>query len=90
MTPFLCAVTAGHTDCACLLVEYGADIMAMDNQGRSCLHLAVESEQEEIVAFLLKKKGGCQLLKRHEPKQERTPLHCAAITGNVKVGGFAQ
>lgn len=85
LTPLLYAVTAGQFECTCMLVEYGADILTLDNNGRSCLHIAIENEHEDLVKFLLDKKPGKQLINKYEPGKESTPLHYAAITGNIKV-----
>lgn len=85
MTPFLCAVTAGRLECGRLLLEYGADISALDAHGRCCLHLAVENEQEQMVALLVQNRARSKLVNHSEPGKERTPLHYAAITSNTKV-----
>lgn len=85
MTPFLCAVTAGRLDCGRLLLEYGADVSALDARGRSCLHLAVENEQEEMIALLVQNKSRTKLVNLAEPEKERTPLHYAAMAANIKV-----
>jgi len=68
-----------------MLIEYGADIITLDNNGKSCLHLAIENEHEELVAFILDKKAGKQLINKCEPGKEWTPLHYAATSGNLKV-----
>lgn len=85
LTPFLYAIAAGHSACACMLVEYGADILQVDNNGKSCLHVAIENEREDLVAFILEKKAGKQLINKYEPGKEWTPLHYAAMAGNIKV-----
>ena len=49
MTPLLYAIAAGHTDCAKLLFEYGANIAARDKNQRGSIHLAVENEKSRNV-----------------------------------------
>ena len=83
MTPFLCAVAAGHTMCAKLLLEYGADITARDKYQRCCVHLAVENDKEEVLKMLLERPG---LGLTNVPDiHERTPLHYAALSTNIRV-----
>ena len=76
MTPFLCAVAAGHTNCAKLLLESGADIAARDKYQRCCVHLAVENDKADVCKMLLQRCGSglCNVPDVHE----RTALHYAA------------
>ena len=76
MTPFLCSVAAGHTNCAKLLLESGADIAARDKYQRCCIHLAVENDKADVLKMLLQRSGPglCNVPDMHE----RTALHYAA------------
>ena len=76
MTPFLCAVAAGHTSCAKLLLESGADIAARDKYQRCCVHLAVENDKADVLKMLLQRSGPglCNVPDIHE----RTALHYTA------------
>ena len=83
MTPFLCAVAAGQTDCTELLLEAGADITAREKFQRSCIHLAVEHEEEGVLKTLLQKSGSG--LANVPDVSERTALHYAASSSNIRV-----
>lgn len=85
MTPFLSAVAAGHTDCAKLLLESGVDVKPRDMRLRCCVHLAVENEKLETLTMVLSETGS-ELVNAGD-YVERTPLHYAAIVGDVKVRG---
>jgi ankyrin repeat protein len=52
LTPLLEAVKSGSIELVTLLVNY-ADLSACDSNGRNSLHLAVISQNENMVAFLL-------------------------------------
>lgn len=83
MTPFLCAVAAGHTNCAKLLLESGADIAARDKYQRCCVHLAVENDKGDVLKMLLQRSGPglCNVPDMHE----RTALHYAALSAKTGV-----
>ena len=83
MTPFLCAVAAGQTNCAKLLLESGADIAARDKYQRCCIHLAVENDKGGVLKMLLQRSGSglCNVPDMHE----RTALHYAASASNPGV-----
>lgn len=83
MTPLLCAVAAGHTNCAKLLFEYGANIAARDKNQRDSIHLAVENEKAEMLKMLLERSGS-QCINIPDI-QERTALHYAASSTKLKV-----
>ena len=50
---------------------------------RNCLHLAVKKEWEMVLKSLIKETG-TKLLNLPDD-EDRTPLHYAAVTTNVKV-----
>ena len=83
LTPFLSAVTVGHLSSVKFFLDSGSDIKAQDNILRSCLHIAVEAEDEEMLALLLQHSGS-ELLNMTD-KRERTPLHYAALSKECKV-----
>ena len=83
MTPFLCAVAAGHTDCAKMLLGSGAEIAARDKFQRCCIHLAVENDKEEVLKVLLEISGTG--LTNVPDVHERTALHYAALSTNTRV-----
>lgn len=76
MTPFLCSVAAGHTNCAKLLLESGADIAARDKYQRCCIHLAVENDKADVLKMLLQRSGPG--LGNVPDMHERAALHYAA------------
>ena len=83
MTPFLCAVAAGHTWCAKILLESGAEMTARDKYQRCCVHLAVENDKEDVLKMLLERNGPG--LTNVPDIRERTALHYAALSSNIRV-----
>ncbi len=83
MTPFLCAVAAGHTNCAKILLESGADLAARDKYQRCCIHLAVENNKEDALKMVLERSGPG--LVNIPDVHERTALHYAAVSTNTRV-----
>ena len=83
MTPFLCAVAAGHTNCVKMLLESGADIAARDKYQRCCVHLAVENDKEDVLKLLLDRCGSGII--NFPDVHERTALHYAASSTNTRV-----
>lgn len=83
MTPFLCAVATGHTNCAKMLLESGADIAVRDRYQRCCVHLAVQNEKEDVLKMLLQRSGSglCNVPDMHE----RTALHYAVLSSETGV-----
>ena len=83
MTPFLSAVAAGHTACAKLLLDSGANINSRDMHQRCCLHLAVENKKLDMLTMLLTETGN-ELVDVGD-HLDRTPLHYATLADDVKV-----
>ena len=83
MTPLLCAIAAGHTKCAKLLLEYGANIRARERNQRGGIHLAVEYDREEMLKMLLERSGS-QCINIPDI-QEKTAVHYATSSTNLKV-----
>ena len=57
--------------------------MARDKKMRSCLHLAVQKEREMVLELLLRETG-TEIVNLPD-WSDRTPLHYAAMTTDVKV-----
>ena len=76
-TPLHLAARSGHTRTVGLLLDKGASIEAIDNDGNTPLHLAVKSDQTGIVGLLLDKSALIEAM----DKDESTPLHLAARGG---------
>jgi uncharacterized protein len=51
-TPLMGAAVNGHLDLVKLLVNYGANIKAMDKDGKTATNWAQEMNHTEIVSFL--------------------------------------
>lgn len=80
-TPLLWAATNGHYDLVRTLLETGADVFAVNNRGRTALHLAVDSTDtthiEEIMKILLQYQADARAIS----DGGWTPLHNAAQKG---------
>ncbi|GAB6018955.1 Ankyrin repeat and death domain-containing protein 1A [Chamberlinius hualienensis] len=77
-TPLHYASHLGHTGVTQLLLEYGAQVEAQDQNGNSPLHLAVACNHEDSVKLLISK---------HAPinstnNRKQTPLHIASDKGH--------
>lgn len=77
MTPFLGAVVHGSKETAELLLKQGTDIMAVDSEHNSCLHLGVKHKRVEIVKMLLVTEGIENLMKLRN-NELQTFVHIAA------------
>ena len=83
-TPFLAAVAAAKTQSARHLIQAGADVYALDSSMKNCMHLAVESENLEMVQMLLE--HDCTRENLFKPdSDDRVALHYAAMGKDVKV-----
>lgn len=84
LTPFLVSVLHGGIETAEMLLDQGANIMATDSTGNSCLHLAVQHSQKEMVRMLLthRDKGKFMELRNNELK---TVMHLAATRDTTEV-----
>jgi ankyrin repeat protein len=52
-TALMWAAAAGHVDVVRLLIEAGADVRAVDDEGVTALHLARANGHTEVAAALL-------------------------------------
>eukprot|EP00752_Nemacystus_decipiens_P004196 g3835.t1 len=91
LTPFLLAVRTGTPENVARLVEMHGDgvLGECTNNGRTCLHLAAEREDNSAVAvvrLLLDGHAGRPELPHVDARdtQSFTPLHVACMLGNVK------
>jgi len=66
----------GHTDCAILLVEFGADVEAVDLHHETPLHLAAERGHTDMIEVLCRV-GGAEL--KRQSCNGCLPLHYAAM-----------
>ena len=81
-TPLLNAASySGKSpEIAMLLIEYHADVHVVDTDKKTCLHLAMDNDNAELVGSLVKR--GVSV--RAEDKNGWTPLHEAAYYGSEK------
>ena len=84
MTPFLGAVVHGSKETAELLLKQGTDIMAVDSEHNSCLHLGVKHKRVEIVKMLLVTEGIENLMKLRN-NELQTFVHIAASVKQKEV-----
>lgn len=79
-TPLLEAAMKGNVESADLLLKENASIAANDDEGRTCLHLALRSRHLDVVELLVKNSLDCNA----RDDDNFTPLHHAAISGFPK------
>ena len=84
LTPFLVSVVHGGKETAEMLLEQGANIMATDSVGNSCLHLAVQHSEKEMVRILLAQRDKGEFMQLRNNKLE-TVMHSAATHDNTEV-----
>ena len=83
-SPFLNAVAAGRLEAAHLLLHSGADISATDLLMKTCIHIAVENENLDVLTMLLERPSGIDNLNRSD-FLDRLSLHYAAMAQDIKV-----
>ena len=83
-SPFLNAVAAGHIDSARALLRLGADVNATDLLTKTCVHIAIENEQLNMLTMLLETRSGSKNLNKVD-LWDRVPLHYAAKSEDIKV-----
>ncbi len=86
-TPFHVAVYNSDRQMMNLLLDSGADIVAVDKEKRTALHMLLQKEVElssqayEIIEVLIRRRPDLLVLK---DKEESTPLHNAAENGHLR------
>ena len=83
LTPFLLAVIHGAKETAELLLDRGANLLALDFAHNSCLHLAVMHKQVAMVQLLLDR--GKEKLMKLERYDHKTVIHLAACYQETQV-----
>jgi ankyrin repeat protein len=79
-TPLLNAAEAGRVDLLKLLIAAGADLKAVQKNGRNALHLAAGAANPEAVRFLLEQKLQVNALSNSgDTAHGGTPLHLAVM-----------
>src|SRR5258708_6261085 len=80
-SPLHLASENGHVKAACKLIEYGADVMAQDNGGRTALHFVSQRGNVDLARMLIE--HGADLTAHEHGGQ--TALHLVSQSGNVEV-----
>lgn len=80
-TPLIIASSAGHSDCADLLITAGADLSCVTSNGQICLHYAASRNRVAIVETLIAAKVDVKARDNYGS----SPLHRAASVGHLKV-----
>ncbi|XP_061574436.1 B-cell lymphoma 3 protein [Cololabis saira] len=84
LSPLHLAVMQGHEDLAKMLLDAGADINAMDiKSGLSPLMHAVESNNADMVRFLIESQNACDV--NGQTYSGNTALHIACGRGQVDI-----
>lgn len=68
-----------------VLVDYGADVDAMDKRGEAPLHYATRCGNADTACFLLEKGA---MVDTDPSCREQTPLHIAAACGHVELASM--
>lgn len=79
--PIHIAVKVDATDIVQLLIEHGADVDSIDNEGRAALHYAVQYQNKELILLLLKNEANPNV----QNKYGITPLHQAAYSSTIDI-----
>ena len=82
-TPLMCAIWKGKKDTVEYLLDQGAQWSILDINNKTVLHVAVEENNIETLNLLIQRGAGT-LLNNHD-KEQKTPLHLAALNGNDQV-----
>jgi ankyrin repeat protein len=84
--PLHCAVLNGHTELCRVLVKYGANVNAEDDNGTTPLHITAmgieDRDDPQLCAMLIEARGDV----RHTTwDEQQTPLHYGAMSGTESV-----
>ncbi len=83
-TPLHVAAKTGKPKCVAALIKAGANVNAVNEQGRTPLHAAATHNHLDIIKTLIK--SGAKVNVRS--KNLGTPLHDAAVNGNLEVAKY--
>lgn len=79
------AIRDGHVELAMMLVKNAVpyQVCQYDDMGQTALHLAVQKNYLDIASALLENGANIDAYGRDEAYHRMTPLHYAALTGNL-------
>jgi|GEM_PF-1147948 len=83
-TPLHVAAKTGKPKCATALIKAGADVNAVNEQGRTPLHAAATHNHLDIIKTLVENGANVNV----RSKNLGTPLHDAAVNGNLEVAKY--
>ncbi len=87
MSIIINALRQGHKELALALIQHAKpyQVCLYDQQGQTALHLAVQKNLPDVVNALLEKGANINALATDPSYTHMTPLHYAALTGNLKL-----
>jgi len=80
-TALMIAAWKGHTVCARLLIEHGANVNLQTKSGESALSRAIAQDRRDIVRLLID--GGADLDQRYKGRE--TPVEYARARGRTEI-----
>lgn len=85
MSVIIKALREGHIELAVMLIKNSApyQVCLYDETGQTALHVAVQKNYLDIASLLLEKGANINALAHDDAYQRMTPLHYAALTGNI-------
>ncbi|HRE33149.1 MAG TPA: ankyrin repeat domain-containing protein, partial [Candidatus Berkiella sp.] len=86
MSIIINALRQGHTELALALIQHAKpyQVSQYDSQGQTALHLAIQKNFIGVAKALLEKGANINALATDLSYTHMTPLHYAALTGNLK------
>jgi|GEM_PF-4125218 len=90
MSIIINALRQGHKELALALIQHAKpyQVCQYDQQGQAALHLAVQKNLIDVMKALLEKGANINALATDPSYTHMTPLHYAALTGNLKATQF--
>jgi len=83
-TPLMMSARKNNVETVRLLLKQNADIFVKDSSDKTCLYVAAEDDCVDVFMVLREHKKVKILLEEFD-KNENTPLHIAAMKGNLKI-----